>query len=95
VRFNFFQDRGAFSHDETTGTYRVDFERMREAMTELSELLLTLQGNGDHDGAGRLLSEMGVIRPALQTDLDRLADAGIPVDIIFHQGMAVLEGADE
>ncbi len=43
VRFNFFQDRAAFSRDEATGTYRVDFERMREAMTELSELLLTLQ----------------------------------------------------
>ena len=95
VRFNFFQDRGAFSRDEATGTYRVDFERMREAMTELSELLLTLQGDGDYDGAGRLLSEMGVIRPALQADLARLADAGIPVDIVFDQGMAVLEGADE
>jgi hypothetical protein len=33
---------------------------------------------------------MGVIRPALQGDLKRLASAGIPVDIIFEQGMSVL-----
>jgi hypothetical protein len=92
VRFNFFQERGAFVRDAATGTYRVDFDRLRGAMEELSELILTLQGDGDHQGAGTLLSEQGRIGPELQADLDRLAEAGIPVDIVFEQGMSALGG---
>ncbi len=92
VRFNYFQERGAFTRDDDTGTYRVDFEAMGEAVNGLSELILTLQGDGDHDGAAALLAEKGVVVPALQADLDRLGSAGIPVDIIFEQGESVLFG---
>ncbi len=92
VRFNYFQERGAFTHDDVTGTYRVDFDAMRGAMNGLSELILTLQGDGDHDGAAALLAEKGVVGSALQADLDRLGSAGIPVDIIFEQGVSVLFG---
>ena len=92
VRFNYFQERGAFTRDDATGTYRVDFDAMRAAMNGLSELILTLQGDGDHDGAAALLAEKGVVVPALQADLDRLGSAGIPVDIIFEQGESVLFG---
>ncbi len=90
VRFHVFQDAGAFTYDEITGTYRVDFARMREAMTDLSRLLLTLQGDGDYEGAGQLLVERGIVGPELQAELDRLAEADIPVDIVFEQGMSVL-----
>jgi hypothetical protein len=90
ARFNFFQDMGAFSRDETSGTYRVDFEKTREAMNALSELILTFQGDGDYDGVVAFMEEYGAIRPQLQADLDRLARAGIPVDIVYEQGMEVL-----
>lgn len=93
VRFQVFQELGAFVRDEATGTYRVDFDRMREAMASLSETILTLQGDGDYEGAGRLLDERGRIGPALQADLDRLARLGIPVDVVFEQGMDVLSGS--
>ena len=92
VRFQYFQEQAAFSRDDATGTYRVDMERMREAMAGLGELILTLQGDGDYEGAGRLLSEKGVVPASLQADLDRLAELGIPVDIVFEQGVDVLFG---
>ncbi len=90
VRFNFFLEKGAFVRDPGTGTYRVDFDRMRAAMGDLSKLLLTLQGDGDYEGAVRLTEEMGVIGAQLQADLDRLTAASIPVDITFRQGKTVL-----
>ena len=34
-----------------------------------------------------MVSDLGVIGPALQADLARLSSAGIPVDIVFEQGM--------
>ena len=90
VRFNFFEEQGAFVRDPESGTYRVDAERMTQAMTELSRLLLTLQGDGDYEGARELAETMGVIGDQLQADLDRLTRAGIPVDITFRQGLAEL-----
>jgi hypothetical protein len=90
VRFNFFMEHGAFVRDSETGRYRVDFDRMREAMADLSSLLLTLQGNGDYEGALELTNTKGVIGRQLQADLDRLTSASIPVDIVFNQGPAEL-----
>ncbi len=89
VRFNFFKAHGAFVRDAEKGTYSVNFDRMGEAMSALSELLLTLQGNGDYDGA-LALTESGVIGAQLQQDLDRLTAANIPVDIVFSQGVSEL-----
>ena len=90
VRFNFFTEMGAFVRDPETGKYTVDFEAMQNAMTELSRLLLTLQGDGDYDGAAELTNTKGVIGAQLQEDLDRLTAAGIPVDIVFKQGTSEL-----
>ena len=90
VRFNFFVENGAFVRDAETGRYSVDFERMREAMANLSRLLLTLQGDGDYKGALELTNTKGIIGEQLQADLDRLTRADIPVDIVFNQGVAEL-----
>ena len=91
IRFNFFREMQAFTRDEVTGRYSVDFERMGEAMNALSRTILTLQGDGDYEGVAELVEEMGSIPPVLQQDLDRLTTAGIPVDIVFEQGLSVLD----
>jgi len=90
VRFNFFVEHGAFVRDAETGRYSVDLDRMQAAMTALSRLLLTLQGDGDYEGALELINTKGIIGDQLQADLDRLTHANIPVDITFNQGMAEL-----
>ena len=89
VRFNFFADRGAFERGED-GLYRVDMKAMRAAVDELSRTILVLQGDGDYAGVQRLNAELGVVRPQLVADLDRLAQANIPVDVSFTQGKEVL-----
>ena len=91
VRFNFFKEQNAFSYNEENGTYTVNLDEFQSAMNSLSERILTLQGDGDYDGVGSLLDEMGIIGPALQHDLDRVRQAGIPRDIVFEQGVKVLE----
>ena len=87
VRFNFFQEHGAFSRDGATGAYRVNFDQMQKAVDALSEKILRLQGDGDYEGVSRLFREMGQIGPMLRKDLGRLGSAGIPVDVVFEQGM--------
>lgn len=90
IRFYYFQEKGAFERDPETGTYRVNFEQMKQAMFDLSDLILTIQGDGDYEQAQSLIEEKGYIRDELQNDLDRIEQQGIPVDIVFEQGEDVL-----
>ena len=89
IRFNFFKDKGAFTRN-ADGTYKIDYANMIVAMKDLSSLILTLQGNGDYDGVAKLVAEKGKISEELQSDLDRLSSANIPVDVIYEQGADVL-----
>ena len=89
IRFNYFAEQGAFVRN-ADGTYKVDYAKMQQAMASLSELILTLQGDGNYDGVAELVADKGVIKPQLAEDLARLAQAEIPVDVIFNQGKAVL-----
>ena len=95
IRFNFFKERGAFTRDEATGTYRVNPDAMRAAVDALSEKILRLQGDGDYDEVAAFVERYGTLGEQLQADLDRLATAGIPVDIVYEQGLSVLEGTSE
>ena len=90
VQLSYLQQAGAFTRDQNSGAYRVDFDRMEEAIAALSGLILTLQGDGDYDAVGELLRDQGVVPENLEDDLERLTSAGIPVDIVFEQGPAVL-----
>ncbi|MGB1312529.1 dipeptidyl-peptidase 3 family protein [Bizionia paragorgiae] len=89
IRFNFFKEMGAFSRNED-GTYAVHFDKMELAMEALSKVILTYQGEGDYDGVGAFVANYGGIPEELQSDLDRLSDANIPVDVIFEQGIETL-----
>jgi hypothetical protein len=85
LAFNFFLEKGAFTrHDD--GTYAIDMEKMQEAARELTEKVIVAQGNGDYEGVKAWVASESVIKPQLQADLDRLSEAGIPVDIYFEMG---------
>ncbi|MFB3778540.1 MAG: Zn-dependent hydrolase [Bryobacteraceae bacterium] len=86
VRFNYFEKAGAFARDEKTDTYRVNIVKMQLAMISLLDKILRMQGDGDYAAVAAFTSELGAMSPALKSDLERLAKANIPVDIVFEQG---------
>jgi hypothetical protein len=87
--YNYFEDKGAFER-LPNGTYRVNMDKIRIAMNEWAAQVLTFEGDGDYDGASAYLDQHGKIRASLQTDLDRLKTASIPVDIVYNQGLEAL-----
>ncbi len=89
IRFNYFKEKGAFTRN-LDGTYKVNYDKMYDAMKSLSALLLKLQGDGDYEGVAKLVKEKGIIPEQLKQDLQKLNDAHIPVDIIFDQGIETL-----
>lgn len=87
--FNYFKEKGAFLRTEA-GTYKVDYSKFAVAMNGLSNMILTMQGNGDKAAVEKAQKENAIISPELQSDLDRLSKKKIPVDIVFEQGADVL-----
>jgi hypothetical protein len=89
--FNYFKAKGAFIRTQA-GTYQVDYEKFGVAMNALSNMILTLQGNGDKAAVEKAQNENAVVSTELQNDLNRLSKLKIPVDIVFEQGVDVLGG---
>lgn len=90
MQFARLMESGAIMKDETTGYYSVDLEKMKAGISIIANEYITIEGDGAYDKAALLIKEQGVITPALQKDLDRIAGAGIPKDIFFKQGVEVL-----
>ncbi|HEY4539833.1 MAG TPA: Zn-dependent hydrolase [Faecalibacter sp.] len=89
ICFNYFAEKGAFEKT-ANGRYKVNVAKMEQAMNGLSELILTLQGNGDYEGVKSLMATKGKIGADLQNDLDKINAYNVPVDIKFKQGLEVL-----
>ncbi len=89
IRFNYFKDRGAFTRTED-GQYRINMDKMNAAITQLSNQILKLQGDGDYEAARKFADEMGFIAEDLKADLARVNQRGIPTDIVFEQGVQAL-----
>jgi Peptidase family M49 len=79
LQFNYLMDEGAFTIDESKGTFRVDFSRIKEAVRKLAHDIMTLQAKGSYDEAKAMLDKYGVVRPQMQKAFDRLT--AVPVDI--------------
>jgi len=78
VQFNYLMDKRGFT-EHGDGTFSVNMEKIRSAVHDLDHDLLTLEAQGDYAGAKKMLTEMGVIRPAVKRALAKLQD--IPTDI--------------
>ena len=90
MQLAFLEEKGAFVYEPETKTYRVDIERMEPAVRELASVILKFQGDGDYEGLVRFQEKYQVVSPRLKESLDRVAAKGIPVDVVFEQGLEVL-----
>jgi hypothetical protein len=78
IQLNYLLDQGAVTVG-ADGTFAVVDGRIREAVTNLTRDIMTMQATGDYAAAQALLTKYVVIRPEVQRVLDRLTD--VPVDI--------------
>ena len=92
VRFNVFRERGAIVPESTPEgeVWRVVPEQMGPAVEALARQILTLQGDGDYEAVDAFVRRYGRVSAPLAASLDRVEAAGVPVDVVFEQGPAVL-----
>ena len=78
IQLNYFLDNGGVTV-ASDGTFAVNPQRIRQNVIDLTRDIMTLQAVGDYAAATELIARLGVVRPQVQTVLDRLKD--VPVDI--------------
>jgi hypothetical protein len=78
LQLNYFLDHGGVTVAQD-GTFAVDAARINQNVIDLTRDFMTMQATGDYGAAKQMLDTLAVVRPQVQTVLDRLQ--GVPVDI--------------
>ncbi len=78
IQFNYLMDKGAFRANPD-GTYAVDYTKIKGAVRDLANELLTIEATGDYGAGKRMIETLGQLRPAMAQTLARLSD--LPTDI--------------
>ncbi|HEY1582963.1 MAG TPA: hypothetical protein VGF73_07690 [Chthoniobacterales bacterium] len=78
VQFNYLLDHGAFMANKD-GTFSVNFDKIKAGVAGLTREIMTLQAEGNYAKAKELSRRLGVVRPEVQSALDKMNR--IPVDI--------------
>ncbi|KAN0032807.1 hypothetical protein ACTFIV_006734 [Dictyostelium citrinum] len=87
LNFNFLHKYGAFEKNSTTNHFSVNFNKMKLAIPKLVNHIIVIQGNGDKKAAQDWINEMGT----LNNEEIKIDYSGIPIDIIFKQGLNLLK----
>jgi len=83
MQFNYLFDEGAIKFDDKAGTFSIDQAKVKDAVRKLTHDLLTIEAEGSYDKAKNILDKYAVIRPPMQSALDRLKDVPVDIEPIF------------
>lgn len=78
-QYSYFKEQGAFSIDEETGKYSLDFAKLEAAISALTAEIVMIQGDGDYAKAKAFLDKYALLDAPANTVIASLTD--IPVDI--------------
>jgi len=79
IILNYLMEKGAVEFDPASERFRVNYQKIGDAVRDLSRGILMIQALGDYQGAKALIEKYRKITPELQIALNKLND--IPVDI--------------
>ncbi len=82
IQLNYLMKQGGIVYDSKLGLYSVNLEKFRDALKSLSQLLLTIEGDGDYGRAAKFIEEMALLNDEEKQNLKRLEK--IPIDIVLN-----------
>ena len=83
MQFNYLVDEGAIKYDEKSGTFSVDHAKFKVGVTKLTHDLLTLEAEGSYEKSKAILDKFAVIRPPMQSALDKLKNVPVDIEPVF------------
>ncbi|MEO8232631.1 MAG: peptidase [Ignavibacteriota bacterium] len=84
IIYNFLLEKGGFVFDESTKKVRVDFEKIYPALKELANLVLTIQAEGNYNGAKDLIAKYAVNSPTIELLRKELEKLPVDIEPVFE-----------
>ena len=78
MEFNYLSQQGAITRDNA-GIYKVDYNKMPDAIASLAKELLEIEATGDRERATKWFGQYDTMPEDLKTTLAKMTE--IPVDI--------------
>jgi len=82
MEFNYLSEHGAITH-EASGKYKVQFEKMPDAIAALAKELLLIEATGDRGRAEAWFKKYDVMSPELTAALKSAAAVPVDIDPVF------------
>ena len=79
IIYNYLLEKGAYEYNEESKTVKVNFSKIYDAVRELANKLLVIEGTGDYEGAKELIDKYAGESASISALRDKLSD--LPVDI--------------
>jgi hypothetical protein len=79
IIFNYLLEKGAYFYDEKNQRLSVNFDKIRETIRELANLILTVQAEGNYEAAKIIIDKYGVESETMKKIQKKIVD--IPIDI--------------
>ncbi len=79
IAFNFITEKGGYTYDPATEKFAVVDKKIRDAVKNLFSTLLTIEAEGNYQGAKQLIEKYSAVPENMQKVLGKLQE--IPVDI--------------
>jgi len=79
IIYNYLLENGGYSYDAKNQKVKVNFDKVYDVTKQLASKLLTIQAEGDYDGAKAIIAKYGVMSPSMKSLTAKLED--LPVDI--------------
>ena len=79
IQYNWFKDKGAFTHDPATDRYAIHFDKMGEAAMSLTRELCVLQAKGDYAAAEAFVNQWGNVPEEVERIVGKLTS--LPSDV--------------
>uniref|UniRef100_A0A832G818 Peptidase n=1 Tax=Ignavibacterium album TaxID=591197 RepID=A0A832G818_9BACT len=79
IIYNYLLEKGAYIYNDKDQKVSVNFEKIYPALKELCNLILTIQAEGNYQGAKDLIAKYAVSSPSIETLRKKLES--LPVDI--------------
>jgi hypothetical protein len=93
LQVNFFLDKGAYVANPD-GTFTVDMSKMKSAVSELDNILLTIEAHGDYDAAAKLLEKRAVLPASVLKALSGLKAIPSDIEPLFVTADSICKGAN-
>jgi len=79
IQLHYILEKGGFSFDEKTARFKLNPDKIEDAVTQLAHDILIIEALGDYTKAKEMIAKYCVISPQLKQALDKLVH--VPVDI--------------